>query len=221
MLGHVAAGQIRVPAANCRQLAELRALLAPVPKIRRSRTQLVFILLGHGFPDRDNAIQMRERKRPQQHGIDRIENGRIRADAQRESNHRNRGEAGTLPQACAARNGISCNSPVIIDSSFSLVPQRHHGIDFGRAIGRNVTGHHRGHEKHNAHARESAASVGATPNSKLAIRRAVTKPPTTPNAIPTRASFRPLLTTILQQIAALRAQGHAQTKFARALRHAV
>ena len=59
---------------------------------------MVVVLLGHGFPDRDNAIQMREWKRPQQHGIDRIENGCIGADAQRESNHRDRGEAGTLPQ---------------------------------------------------------------------------------------------------------------------------
>ena len=99
MLGQVAAREIRVPAAKCRQLTELRALLPPVPKIRGSRAHVVFVPLGHGFPDRDNAIQMGEWKRPQQHGINRIEDGCIGPDAQRESNHRDRGEAGTLPQA--------------------------------------------------------------------------------------------------------------------------
>src|SRR6266436_5536631 len=98
MFSHVAASQICVPAADSGKLAELRALLTPVKEVRGSWTQLGVILFGRGFPYCDNAVEIREWKRPQQHGIDRIENGCIGADTQRESNHRHRGETGTVPQ---------------------------------------------------------------------------------------------------------------------------
>ena len=145
MLGQVAASQIRVPAAKCRQLAELRALVPPVPKIRRSRTHIVFVLLGHGFPDRDYAIQMREGKRPQQHGVNRIEDGCIGPDTQRQSNHRDRGEAGTLPQGTQPVTKILQQTSHYLSLNSSLVAQRHHGIHFRGPARWNVAGR-QGHQ---------------------------------------------------------------------------
>jgi hypothetical protein len=98
MLRHTAASQIRVPAADGRKLVDLRALLAPLAEIGRSRTQVVVILLRRRFPDRDNPIEVRKWERPEQHCIDRTESGRIGADTERKSNHRDRSETGTPPQ---------------------------------------------------------------------------------------------------------------------------
>ena len=98
MLGHAGASQIRVPAADGRKLLDFLALLAPVEKIGGSRTQLVVILSGRRFPYRNDAVKPGKGKRTQQHGIDRGESRGIGADPQSESNHRNRGETGTLPQ---------------------------------------------------------------------------------------------------------------------------
>src|SRR6185295_6765162 len=98
MLRYAAPSQIRVPAANRRKLLDLLTLLAPVAEIGGRRTQLVVILLGRSFPNRDDAVELGEWKRAQQHGIDRTESRGIGADPKSERNHRHRGEAGTIQQ---------------------------------------------------------------------------------------------------------------------------
>ena len=106
MLGQIAAAQIRVPAADSRELAELRALLTPVAEVCRRRTEVCVVLLGRRFPDRDHAIEIRKWKWPEEHRIDRTESGCIGADTQRESNHSNGGEAGALPQRAKSVTNI-------------------------------------------------------------------------------------------------------------------
>src|ERR1700687_2314285 len=87
MLRHAAAGQIRVPAPDGRKLIDLRALLDPGAEVGRSWTEVVVILFGRRFPDRDHPIELREWKRTQQHGIDRAECSGIGSDTQGKSNY--------------------------------------------------------------------------------------------------------------------------------------
>ena len=65
MLGDVAATQVGIPALNCCQCLEAFAPFTPVSEIRGSHAHVVIVLLGHGFPHRDNPIELGERERPQ------------------------------------------------------------------------------------------------------------------------------------------------------------
>src|ERR1700730_19154680 len=71
VLGDMSAGQIGIPALNCGQLLESLALFTPVPEIRGGRVHAVVVLLGNGFPDGDNSIEMGERKRAEPHRVHR------------------------------------------------------------------------------------------------------------------------------------------------------
>src|SRR3984893_16140847 len=84
VLGDIAAGQIGISALNGGELLESLTLFTPVPEIRGVSVHAVVVLLGNGFPDGDNPIEMGERKRAEQHRVHRAERSGVGADAQRQ-----------------------------------------------------------------------------------------------------------------------------------------
>src|SRR5688500_17577720 len=83
----------------CRHVFERSALLLPIEKVCRGYD----ILEPGGFsesplPNHDDALGIRIRERTEQHAIDHTEDGGIRADAERESDHGREGEARFLQQ---------------------------------------------------------------------------------------------------------------------------
>src|ERR1700736_3720199 len=98
MLSNTAAGQVGIPALNCRKLCKVSALLAPVSEIRRRSAHVFVVLLGNGFPNRHNPIEMRKRERSQQHRVHGTENRGVGADAQSQCNCGHNREPGVLAQ---------------------------------------------------------------------------------------------------------------------------
>src|ERR1700722_7243320 len=96
MLSDVAASQVGIPALNGGLFLESFRLFTPVSEIPRGYVYVVVVLLGNGFPDRDNPIEIWERKRPEQHRVHRAERGCVRTDAQRQGDHSHNGEARAL-----------------------------------------------------------------------------------------------------------------------------
>ena len=90
-----------VPArhAICRQRLERPRLLAPVMEVRdRHRNLIVRPLGGERFVDAVQPIGLAEGERLQQHRAHDAENGGVRADAERETEHRDEGQPALLAQ---------------------------------------------------------------------------------------------------------------------------
>lgn len=77
---------------------ERPALLPPIDEVRSRRRTLVDFVLEIRGPDHDQALRLAERQRGEQHLVDETEQGRVRADAERERQHGDGGEAGVFPQ---------------------------------------------------------------------------------------------------------------------------
>jgi hypothetical protein len=74
------------------------APLTVVGELRHREPRVVHPAEGRGLPEVDQALSVLVRQRTQQHAADHAEHGRVGADAERQGQHRDQGEAGALPQ---------------------------------------------------------------------------------------------------------------------------
>lgn len=107
-LGNTGAGQVDVPAMTGREHVKPFALLLPVAEVRWSGLDMVLILLRHGFPHRNDAVEMLEGKGVKQHGVYSAEDGGVGPDAEGQCNHRDGRKAGILSQHPKAVFQILC-----------------------------------------------------------------------------------------------------------------
>ncbi len=96
LLGFAASGEVEVIAAVDAHIGEGTASAAPIEVIRIGDRGLAELRCG--LEDIQQLVGIGIRKRPQQYAVYHAENGCIRPDAERQGQHRNGGEAGTLPQ---------------------------------------------------------------------------------------------------------------------------
>ena len=96
VLGFAGSGEVEVVAADGAHIGEGPAFAAPIEEVR-VRDRGIVELLGR-LVDRHQPVGVGIRERPQQDAVHHAENGRIRADTQRQRQHRDGGEAGVFPQ---------------------------------------------------------------------------------------------------------------------------
>ncbi len=112
-------------------------LFAPLPEVPRGGPHLLDSLLLLLFPESHDAIGVFVWQGPQQNGVDHAENRAIRADAQRQREHRHRGETGVLSQHSHAIPDVL---PQRSHFSLLFISQRLHRIDLGDSTGRQING---------------------------------------------------------------------------------
>src|SRR5262249_43863704 len=93
----VAAGEVKVLVLKSRKLHEHLSLIPPGQKVHYPRAKLA-AGLRLAFPDHHQSFRVRIGKRLEQHRVDYTEDRRVRADAERERQHGDEGEAGALHQ---------------------------------------------------------------------------------------------------------------------------
>jgi hypothetical protein len=78
------------------------ALLPPIEKVRRRRGVFRETEMRRVLPDHDQLIRVSVGQRPKKDRVNDTEDGAVRADPERQRQHRNRGECGVLGQHAQA-----------------------------------------------------------------------------------------------------------------------
>ena len=91
----VLVGQAHLPTGPGRNGFKRGVLALPVEEVTGGNAVAVAVDEG---PDHDDAVRLVVGQGSQQGGVDHAEDGGVRPDAQRQGQHRDRGESGILPE---------------------------------------------------------------------------------------------------------------------------
>ena len=98
ILGLAGAAEVHRPGIYRRHAFEAPGPISPVPEVRRSDIHGTVAVVRIGLPERHEAFRVGEGWRLEKHGVDDGEDGRRRADRQRQRQYRGGGEAGVPAQ---------------------------------------------------------------------------------------------------------------------------
>ena len=99
------AGEHRLDAVERREVLEDGVLPPVVQEVGRRRCPAARTIRVRARPQRHEAVRPLVGQRLEQHGVDEAEDGRVRADPERQGQHGDRGETGRPRRACGVRSG--------------------------------------------------------------------------------------------------------------------